>query len=542
MASALIKENNLPISSPEDFDRLFPDQIRPNITYAEFLSEMPVLKNTNEFIEKIVNFDKKDPICICGDYDSDGIMATVIMLYTFSELGYNIHFDIPNRLTDGYGISLNKIEDDIKKYGTKLFITVDTGITSRNELDKIKENYDVDFVITDHHLPDNEQVPNTLIIDPKYNLDEFSDICGAHVALKLCYALISSMAPDRLGIIETLIPLAGIATVADMMPVLEENRQLIRLTLDAINAAKYSGGSYLFKIIQSLGGSNFIKNPTAIATEELISFSIAPAINAVSRVNGDVSDLVKKLLECLKRPWVYMPSYINWNIIRQRMTSELWKKFNNDFDKNSTAHSVVYLYNNEDYKNNIKGILGLIANKISNKYKIVSLAGSMKDDKIVEFSGCSVPNYSLHDGIMRIKEAHPEFELGGGGHSQAMGIHLLYEKLDDFKIALEEDIIANSPPYDPVIFEYEPEMENEIMSTIEELQPYGQGFKCLKFKYTGIFLSYDYENKIAIISDYKFKMFISQDEIDDLIGTDIDVIFTISYSSSEGPIFSVMKE
>ena len=165
------------------------------------------------------------------------------------------------------------------------------------ELVEVAKRYGTEVIVTDHHLPDEVNAPNTLIIDPKYNNDEFSDICGAYVALKLCRELYKEIDPQRMFIIDTLVPFAGIATITDMMPMLKENRQLVKMTLDIINNIKYDTKSSLYKILYSLGGQNFMKKRSMIATEELISFSIGPAINAVSRVTGDVSEVVKKILE-----------------------------------------------------------------------------------------------------------------------------------------------------------------------------------------------------------------------------------------------------
>lgn len=469
----------------------------------------------------------------------DGVMGTVIMCHSLSRLGYNVHFFIPDRLKDGYGMQAESIKNDIEQYGTKLIITVDNGIASA-DLVEVAREYGAEVIVTDHHLPDGEKAPNTLIIDPKYNGDEFSDICGAYVTLKLCHALYKEIDSSRLYIVESLLPFAGIATITDMMPMLCENRQLARITLDIINNIKYDTKNPLYKILYSLGGQNFMKKRSMIATEELISFAIGPAINAISRVTGDVSEVVKKILECLERPWIFMPSYTKINFTRQQMTNELFKKFVKDerYEKSS-----IFVYNTDEFDYNIRGILGLIANKISNKYKIVSLVGSVKGDEI-EFSGRSVPNYNLHEGIERIKKAHPELGLGGGGHAQAMGIRIKNEpgNLEEFKRLLEEDITATSEVYAPVLFAYEPEMESEILSTMEELQPYGAGFNKLKFKYSGPFLSYDNEEKVATIGDYKFRMFVAAEEINDLLGTDMDVIFNISYADSTGPIFNIIKE
>ena len=138
--------------------------------------------------------------------------------------------------------------------------------------------------------------------------------------------------------------------------------------------------------------------------------------------------------------------------------------------KNYTKSSV-FVYSPDDFTYSIKGILGLIANKTSNKFKIVSLIGTPSEDgKLLEFSGRSVPNYNLHQGIERIKTEHPELGITGG-HAQAMGIKFKNEEgnLEKFKQLLESDIETNSGAYDPTTFEYEPEMEKEIFSTMEEV-------------------------------------------------------------------------
>ena len=135
------------------------------------------------------------------------------------------------------------------------------------------------------------------------------------------------MDPSRRYIVDTLVPFAGIATITDMMPMLCENRQLVKITLDIINNIKNENKDPLHKILYSLGGQNFMKNKNTIATEELISFSIGPAINAVSRVTGTVDEVVKKILDCLERPWIYMPSYVQTNYTRQHMSGELFNKF-----------------------------------------------------------------------------------------------------------------------------------------------------------------------------------------------------------------------
>lgn len=502
---------------------------------------MPVLKNTTEFVHILSEWNKQDEICIAGDYDVDGVMATTIMCHSLRQLGYSVHFIIPNRLEDGYGMQKEALEEDILNNKTKLIITVDNGIGCKEMVDMAVEN-NCQVIITDHHLPNEDKIPETLIIDPKYNGDYFSDICGAYVALKLCQALYAAEAPTMMSIVENLIPLAGIATIADMMPMLKENRQLVKLTLSYIDYIKNDPKNPLYKILVSLNGQNFIRNPSAIATEELISYSVGPAINAISRVNGDVEPLISKLLEGLENPWAYIPSYISVNYTRQKMSNELFSDYIDDTTK---TRSTIFVYDQNEYQYNIKGILGLIANKASNKYNKVILIGTRKNSDIIEFSGRSTPNYNLHDGIGRIKTKHPELSISGGGHAQAMGIRLKENSINDldvFRDALEEDIKNNSFNYEPTIFEYEPEMETEIVSTMQALQPYGAGFAKLKFHYSGLFVNYDYDKKVALVNEHPFKMYIGQNEIDNLIGSDVDIIFTIAFSDRNEPIFNVIKE
>jgi single-stranded-DNA-specific exonuclease len=352
------------------------------------------------------------------------------------------------------------------------------------------------------------------------------------------------LSPGRISIVDELLPFAGIATVADMMPMLDENRQLVRLSLEAINSCKFNNetDSSLYKVIYALGAANFIKSNNAVATEDLISFSIAPAINAVSRVTGDVSEVVEKIIHCLGKPWAYIPSYIKLNYARQKMSKEVFSDFTLD---ESYKNSQVFVYNPEDYEYNIRGILGLIASKATNKHKIIALVGVRRDDGGVEFSGRSTPNYNLHEGISRIKEMFPEMNIEGGGHSMAMGVRIKNatdENLKIFREALEEDIEKYSEPYISRVFEWEPEMETEILETVYALQPYGTGFNQLTFTYSGVFLEYDTVSKTALIGDYKFRMFIANSEIEDYIGTDITVQFNISFNSTDGPIFNVISE
>jgi len=536
VASALLTENNLEISSDEDFSRLFPDQVdNNNLTVEAFLNKISVLKNTDIFIDKLNHFPVNGNICIAADYDVDGIMACVIMYIGLYSLGYtNIHYMIPNRLTDGYGMQEENIINDIKTRRTQLVITVDNGITSKNLVEAIKAE-GCDVIITDHHLPDENTIPNTVIIDPKYNNDEFSDICGAFVAFKLVYNLAKARNVPLQNINE-LIAYAGMATITDMMTMLSENRLIVDLTLNMLDESKTAYQSVLKNVISALGGNYFYRNTSSKATEELVSFNIGPNINAVSRVNGDVHYLVRDIINATLDPAYYMPSYIGYNISRREISNELFENFQLD---ESFTNSSVFIYDQNDYKEPIKGVLGLIANKISTVYNVVSLVGMTKNDSTVEFSGRSTGTYNLYDGIKRIAAEHPELNIRGGGHAQAMGIRLDNTESDiqNFKEYLEEDIKQNSVISDEVLFEFEPEMLDEIIDTFKAMMPFGIGFHTLKFVYTGKYFGYTPSAKLANIGDFSFQSFTTPEFKPNEMAT---VKFTINFSNKYKPIFNLV--
>ena len=507
--SAIIKENNLNIHSRGEFIRLFPDQYRTFNNFDFLLYSLSNLIGTEEFVNKLNSWDKNKAICILGDYDVDGITATLIMLYTLNTLGYKVMFGIPDRLQSGYGMNSILIQNKIDA-GAELFITVDNGITGREVVDYIHSK-GKEVIVTDHHLPDPDSLPqDTLIIDPKYNNDQFSDICGAVVALKLCYQLAKSnnvqIDFDMIGF------LAGIATIADMMPLLSENREIVKMTLDKINENKQKF-SFIHTFVYKFGGwDDFYSRPELVATEDLISFSIAPSINAVSRVNGKVDELVSSVFELMKDINVEIPSFNAYNLTRKRETRDLLLLYKPD---ERFKHSTVFVYDNDKLDFNAKGIFGILANKINKRDNVVALIGATRTDgsDIIDLSGRSFPGYNLYEGFCRIRDRHPEWELSGGGHAAAMGMRIKNDPviLESFKNELEADVVENSEQIpEEVMFEYEPEMENEIVETLSRFRFFGNGCPSPTFTYVGQFLDYNFDTKDAVVGDYVFKRYLAR--------------------------------
>lgn len=531
----LKRENDLNIDDT-NFTEYFPDIVSPSMSGEDALNKLSKLKMTEEFIREIESINKNDNICIIGDYDCDGITATVIMYSTLYRLGYKVSFFIPDRLIDGYGMSMECLENE-KVKNAKVLITVDNGISCKDVVNRALE-LGKKVIITDHHLPTEGSIPeNTLIIDPKYNGDDASDICGAAVALKLTYALCKMKnIPYQT---EFMLPLAGIATIADMMPMLGENRYLVKETLRAINNRKkvetnfYASNNFLTKVVSRVGGYNFLNEPNTVATESLISFYIGPTFNAVSRIMGDVNPFVDELLNALlNNGELKSKSHVNFS--RKRLTGGLLDGI--DVDKG--VKSQVIIIDKTKTEMNVKGVLGLIANKISDSNNCVTLVGV---ENIVEgelynfdFSGRSIPGYNLHEGISRIRENHPELNISGGGHAAAMGIRLENiprSQLDTFKLLLENDVNNFFDGVERHAYTFEKEEFNNLIDNviqgINKYSPFGQGLKSPLFAYTGEFIDFNDTRKEGQIGDYIFKVFPTKED-KTLIGKEVDIVFSIT--------------
>lgn len=543
-ASALLKENGFGDISDELFDKLFPDQVYKIDSFMEYFYRTNKLTGTDEFVKKLVDFrntNRDRYICIFGDYDADGICATSILYRTLEALGFKVVFSIPDRLKDGYGLSIPLAKSKLQEFDIGMAITVDNGISCKDVVDFLSEQ-GIEVILTDHHIPESNKTPNNcLIIDPIYNRDGFTGLCGAAIALKLSFALVDTFMIENPAFLLDISPLAGIATIADSMPMLEENRYLVRLTLQAINQVKNTPEHPLYKMIMGLGGKYFLESDLSLATEDFIAFTIAPAINAISRIKGNVENLVENIIKIFNGKWKFFKQFSTTNLERQRATNEVMKKYK--YDK-MYKRSSVFIFDEKDFSFSINGILGLIANKVSASKNVVALIGVEKYPKYYSFSGRSLPGYSLHDGIERIKQSHPELDISGGGHSQAMGINLRINNdadLENFKKYLESDIEEYSEEIEVHIFEYEPELADEIITTLSEIQPFGKDFNKLRFQYTGVFKSFDAQTKLAEIGEYEFKMFISEADANELLGKEKTIIFSINFDDIVSPSFVVSK-
>jgi single-stranded-DNA-specific exonuclease len=526
--SALFVENGF--SDDKEIYDNFRDLYHKSWLSKFIKEEMIRIGNQDKFVDFVFK-NKKKKFCIIGDYDADGIMATTIMKLAMAEVGIDAAYIIPSRLNDGYGVRELHIDKAIK-LGAEVIITVDNGIAANAAVDYAKSK-GLMIVITDHHIPDLNNLPKAdLIINPHLT-DEFKLICGAFVSFKLAVALMGDKENDYL--LRELALFAAVATVSDVMPVINENRYLLKYVLDNINFLKERNvwAGRTLKFLSGFGASRQIKTEGQKISEDIFAYYIGPTLNAPGRVSGDMGDMVKSIIDSIEYGG-YINGYIDINSERKRKSAEIAGEYKND------GLPVGFLFIDESkYEYPIDGLIGVVASGISNKYGKPSFVGTKKADGSISFSCRSIPGYSLYEGLNRYLQAHPETTVNGGGHAEAIGIHLK----DEQEVAMlrehfAADFVANPAEHVETVFEFEKQFAGEIFDEHIMIGPFGKGFKKLKFTYKGKITQYDSLNKVIYINGYSFRMF---QKFDFEVGGEVFITFSVSINSDTDPSQNYFK-
>ena len=415
-----------------------------------------LMKGMRETIERITAArDNGETVVIYGDYDADGICATSIMFHTLTEFGVNAYPVIPER-SDGYGLTEKLIDEVMEEINPDLIITVDCGISGHDEVEYIKD-LGVDVIVTDHHeLP--EVLPDCTVVNCKIKDQEyaFDGLCGAGVAFKIAVALIGEKAYKYLDF-------AALATVADSMPLIDENRDIVYEGLKLIFS---SNARDSFKILVEAANIKE-KNSTALA------YSLAPKINAAGRMGNAHCALDLFLSDSKAEIYDLAAQLMKYNMQRQAECDELYSSARKKLLKKGPFKRVILL-EDEGWKN---GLVGIVAARLVEEFtRPVILFVNSKG--ILHGSARSLEEINILDAISNNKE----FLLEYGGHSQAAGVSLKEENLQAFEDALDSYI---SEKYSADVFVPKQEAEDYIdgefsLSLAKEiyaLEPFGTGNK-----------------------------------------------------------------
>jgi single-stranded-DNA-specific exonuclease len=402
-------------------------------------------KAATRVIDAITNNEK---ICVYGDYDVDGTCSASLMYLFLKELGANVYVYIPQRLTEGYGLSIagiNQVKDD----KVDLIISVDCGITAVEEID-YANNFGIDTIICDHHQP-KEILPNAYaILDPLKPGCEypFKYLSGAGVAFKLARAIAYRF--GKKDMVFKYLDLVALAGAADIVPLTDENRILVRAGIEQINKNPRPGIKSLIKIARM--------EPGNLSAGQIV-FTIAPRINAVGRL-GDANRAVELF---------NTDSYEEAERLARVLESENLER--RKIDEVTFSHALEMVKEIEDFDTELgivlhhdswhPGVVGIVASRLVEKYYRPAIMLSSIDG-VAKGSARSIPGFDIYAAIEDCKDLVVQF----GGHKAAAGLEIEVENIPEFKKRFNEVLKLNLKEDDVV-----PEIKIDSKISLCEITP-----------------------------------------------------------------------
>lgn len=405
-----------------------------------------LMKNMDIAVEKI-NFAKENnhKILIFGDYDADGISAAAILKLFFDETGIDSFVYLPKR-SEGYGLKIETLMRLYKEEKFDLVVTVDCGITAVDEVEFIKKILRVDVLVTDHHEP-GEKLPNCVCINPKLGYP-FRDLSGSGVALKLVQALSSY------EVAKSFCDLASIGTIADIMPMESENRAIVKIACRNVNNL----GLKELLIANKIEINKLDCNSMAI--------KVCPKINAAGRVDEPMVALDLLLAQSDVIAKNKVKKLMESNTERQNLTEECYQQALDYIQQHNLSQLPAIFVYGENWKH---GILGLVANRLVEKFKVPVGAFMPEGDNIIG-SMRTPEGINLHGIVSDLKQ----YVLRFGGHKMSVGVTVFKDgfKLfyQQFLAKVQEQKIDNVQRFYDA--EFLPEyLEDSFMKKVKQFEP-----------------------------------------------------------------------
>ena len=380
-----------------------------------------LLKDMDKAVERIKSAIKNhEKITIYGDYDADGVTSSTIMVLCLKDLNADVDYYIPDRETEGYGISKTSI-DILAKKGTNLVISVDCGITAVEECE-YASLLGIDTIITDHHECSDVLPAAVAVIDPKREDCKypFKSLAGVGVALKLCQALLK----DKMSYYDVLVKFSdftAIGSIADIVPLVDENRIICDVGLKKISKNTNIGIKALLDVSGVDSDSvNTIK----------IGFVVAPRINAAGRLESAQRAIDLFLAESYEEAYKIALDLSNYNSQRQNIEMNILKEAESMFLEKYKDDKVVVLCNKDWHH----GVVGIVSSRLTKKYMKPCILLSQCPESNYKGSGRSVEGFSLYDALEYCKDLLVTF----GGHELAVGLTIDVSDVDKFRKKINE--------------------------------------------------------------------------------------------------------
>lgn len=395
--------------------------LQPKMTHLSNPLECPEIEKAARRLARAVRNGER--IAVYGDYDVDGITSTALLIQFFNLLKANATWYIPQRIEEGYGLNREAIER-LASDAVDVIVTVDCGITSTVEAQIIRDK-GIDLIITDHHVPGSELPEALAIINPRLpgSAQAFREFSGVGLAFKLCWALAEvlskqkKVAPEFREFLLDAMGLAALGTIADSVPLVGENRVLAKHGLTALSNSTHPGILAL-KDISNLAGSD--------VSSRHVGFRMGPRLNAAGRLwtaTFSLELLTTRHADKAKRLAWQLEQY---NRERQKIQGEMLdsskEKIKNEIDLDSTR---VIVLGCESWH---PGVVGIVASRLVDEYHRPAVMIAIREG-VGHGSARSVPGFHLPAAL----EASSDKLISFGGHSQAAGLKIRMEEVEDFR-------------------------------------------------------------------------------------------------------------
>ena len=420
-----------------------------------------LLKDMHRAVHRIeLAIQNREKICVYGDYDVDGMTSVAILTRALENLGADVVFYIPDRESEGYGLNVSAIRGIIRR-GAKLIVTVDNGIAAVNEIEATKDQ--IDFIVTDHHEIESE-IPQALaVIDPKRTDCPYpnKNLCGCGVAFKLIQALYRQL---RGELFLSDLDIVALATIADLVPLIHENRKIVRRGLNILSDTPCLG---LQALIESAGLSG------RRITEENVGFILAPRLNAAGRMFKPELGVELLTTRDPNRAREIAETLEEFNSNRKELERQVFIEAEEKFlaeQKKSPSAIIV------DGENWHPGVIGLAASRLQEKYYLPTLVFTHTGG-ILAGSCRSIDSLNIFDALSEFADLYEKY----GGHSKAAGLSIRTENFPIFRKKFLEYVATHTTSKDfirPLVIDcmLDPsKVTLELISQVENLAPFGVG-------------------------------------------------------------------
>lgn len=421
-----------------------------------------LMKDMDKAVERITTaVENGEKICVYGDYDADGVTSTSLLYsYLRDSLGADVMFYIPTRTGEGYGMNKGAV-DKIHSQGVTLIITVDNGISAREEID-YANSLGIDTVITDHHMPSGA-IPKAVAVVNAHQKDDkspFKDFSGVGVAFKLVMAIEGEYA-DVDSLLENFSDIATLGTIGDIVPLVGENRTLVKNGLRHIQNSDRIG-------------INAMKQESGIAEKEInssnVAFTLVPRINAGGRLGSSEKSVNLLLTEDEDEAVTIADKLGMDNRERQSIEKEILASIDEEVRRTpNIVNDKILVFAGKGWH---QGVVGIVASRIKEIYDKPTIIIGIDDDGVARGSGRSVEGFSLCDAVFACSEHLTHY----GGHPMAVGISLEKEKINDFRKAINAYCKDIKMPYNILHIDCKlnpNQLDLSILDSLSYIEPCG---------------------------------------------------------------------